>query len=1223
MLEHIHFYNSLNTSSYVNVIPKEFKPVYIISQNLLNNKVIDINKLMNNQLSQEEKNALNFINRSDEILSLKQNKKEFFIIDNLMLPNLGFQENMIGQAHIYFFKYNSSEKYLIFSKENKILKIQFEKNSILSINNDIKTDIISCLILLYTNEKELKKKFDSNIIDEYDLKKYYLVNKKWIETFKSIFNYNEVCKILSKCYYNYNSYNGYVKNIESFFELSELTNIVQNINEIPNCLKNEIKLYPDMDNSLKEYQCPVNFELVPKSLFNLLKQITKSIDERDPSKLKYKILIGNSTLYIQDNHNSNYFYIYSGYKNSLLTIINYFKEKYFYLDINKYLKKENMLYYIAKKNVDINKIDIPQDIYAGNKGLGKLILKYKFTEKLINDQIKNKNYSIYKNYKNFQKSILNLQRNNIDLSNNNYIYNIEILLSKRELKYLPVYLIEENQMNYCKKNLSFENFDLIENIIDENLKKNMMNQFKPDNLNNNINIEIISEYKINFNIRYMLVDETFCKDMELPYEKYKPFELMLLLNNKDFLLFFKNSKKLLKMENIKNISFNLSIFENKNNSKEAILSNLIKLYNSEREINNLLKNDKNNTSYECYIINKKWIQNYKKFYNYDSIIQKMNETGQNVNNNYLLSVLNNNKLLELFMNENNLCARQEKIFNNNGNEFHYPVNFEIVQKNVFDLIINEINTTNRINFGQNLNSVKIVLANNRIYIKYIQNYFYIGSYVNGEYKINYIIIINDKEILNKILNHLFNSYFGNEEEYLEKIKLDINKVNIVQNIINKNNIIGNFISIFPYNQTRGPSHCLGLQNIGATCYMNATLQCLCHINSLKKYFKDLNQLKQDISNKDYPLTKVFYQVITNLWKESNISYYIPETFKNKISELNPLFRGIQANDSKDLILFIFETLHNELNNPSSNSMNLNDLRNMNIPNELKIFRENYYSNNYSIISKIFYFEQSNNLKCCFCNYNKLSFNIINCIIFPLEKVRLFLVNKKPNGFENVTLEDCFEQSEDPELLNGANRIYCNNCGNNSDALSSNKLYNCPEILTIILNRGKGLEFNVEFKFPMYLNISKYIIEKTNHTKYELIGVLTHLGPSGMSGHFIAFCKSPVDRNWYCYNDAQVKKCKDAESEINSCGIPYILFYEKIIKKDFVLYFVYNGKEVYLEIKENLLFSDVIKQLYSNYSWIPREGVGFYIMKNENMELLMHNKRINENNLKNEDKIIIA
>ena len=101
MLEHIHFYNSLNTSSYVNVIPKEFKPVYIIYQNLLNNKVIDINKLMNNQLSQEEKNALNFINRSDEILSLKQNKKEFFIIDNLMLPNLGFQENMIGQAHIY------------------------------------------------------------------------------------------------------------------------------------------------------------------------------------------------------------------------------------------------------------------------------------------------------------------------------------------------------------------------------------------------------------------------------------------------------------------------------------------------------------------------------------------------------------------------------------------------------------------------------------------------------------------------------------------------------------------------------------------------------------------------------------------------------------------------------------------------------------------------------------------------------------------------------------------------------------------------------------------------------------------------------------------------------------------------------------------------------------------------------------------------------------------
>ena len=33
--------------------------------------------------------------------------------------------------------------------------------------------------------------------------------------------------------------------------------------------------------------------------------------------------------------------------------------------------------------------------------------------------------------------------------------------------------------------------------------------------------------------------------------------------------------------------------------------------------------------------------------------------------------------------------------------------------------------------------------------------------------------------------------------------------------------------------------------------------------------------------------------------------------------MNPLFKGIQANDSKDLILFLLETMYNELNKPNT------------------------------------------------------------------------------------------------------------------------------------------------------------------------------------------------------------------------------------------------------------------------------------------------------------------
>ena len=78
------------------------------------------------------------------------------------------------------------------------------------------------------------------------------------------------------------------------------------------------------------------------------------------------------------------------------------------------------------------------------------------------------------------------------------------------------------------------------------------------------------------------------------------------------------------------------------------------------------------------------------------------------------------------------------------------------------------------------------------------------------------------------------------------------------------------------------------------------------------------------------------------------------------------------------------------------------------------------------------------------------------MIFPLEKIRLLLIQKNTNGFAYVSLEDCFEINEESEIFNGQNQIFCNNCHRYSNALSYNKLYNCPEVLTIILNQHQKI-----------------------------------------------------------------------------------------------------------------------------------------------------------------------
>ncbi len=227
-----------------------------------------------------------------------------------------------------------------------------------------------------------------------------------------------------------------------------------------------------------------------------------------------------------------------------------------------------------------------------------------------------------------------------------------------------------------------------------------------------------------------------------------------------------------------------------------------------------------------------------------------------------------------------------------------------------------------------------------------------------------------------------------------------------------------------------------------------------------------------------------------------------------------------------------------------------------------------------------------------------------------------------------------------------NQIYCNICRRQSDAFSFNKLYNCPEVLTIILNRGKGLEFDVEFKFPFSINIDKYVIDKSCDTNYELIGVLTHLGPSGMSGHFIAYCKSPVNKKWYRYNDAQVTQCSDVENEIKTNGIPYVLYYQryqnltlpdikneegpsdntknnnKNIKNEFVLYFKYGEKEGYIELTGTEIFYDIANKIKEKNELIPKGANNFYLMKDNNMLTIDIYKGLQENGIKNGDKIWI-
>ena len=345
---------------------------------------------------------------------------------------------------------------------------------------------------------------------------------------------------------------------------------------------------------------------------------------------------------------------------------------------------------------------------------------------------------------------------------------------------------------------------------------------------------------------------------------------------------------------------------------------------------------------------------------------------------------------------------------------------------------------------------------------------------------------------------------------------------------------------------------VGLQNIGATCYMNATLQALSNTKLLTDFF--LTKYKFDANAYNKKMANEYYKVLINLWSDKKKNGdYPPYDFKQAISEENPLFAGIQANDSKDLINFLLERFHQELNY-AKKSNNDNEIVNVNQMDEmqtLKVFIEDYFKNNKSIILDCFYGILETRSKCSGCNITKYNFQIYSFLEFPLQEVnnymyqngrRMSLVNNDGSN-PDINLYECFDYYQKIDLMNGQNQMYCNICNENKDTYYGTTIYSLPNYLIINLNRGKGAVYSCKVVFPETLNLLNYVTFKDGITAMKLYAVICHIGPSSMSGHFIAYCRHRINDKWYKYNDSFVTECTKPQ-EYNE-GMPYILFYRAV------------------------------------------------------------------------------
>ena len=324
----------------------------------------------------------------------------------------------------------------------------------------------------------------------------------------------------------------------------------------------------------------------------------------------------------------------------------------------------------------------------------------------------------------------------------------------------------------------------------------------------------------------------------------------------------------------------------------------------------------------------------------------------------------------------------------------------------------------------------------------------------------------------------------------------------------------------------------GLTNLGNTCFMNSTIQCLSHTYELnnfllkEEYKKKLNRVPDSLVLWEYDKLRDV------MWSENCV--ISPGGFLHSIQRIARIkdaavFTGFQQNDVGEFLQFIIDCFHNSIKREVKMTISGSIVTSQDkLAVKCYEMMKNMYKKDYSEMLELFYGIHVSVIKSVDSKYENITPE-------PFFNLQLEL----PNNNNNPSIIDCVEKYTQKEILDQKIKV------NKKEETCSKTIsfWSLPKILVISLKRFNNNNRKDQrlVNFEHDLDMTKYVKGYKNATQvYELYGICNHSGGT-RGGHYTSFVKN-ANGKWYLFNDTKVIEVKNLDKLRTPQA--YCFFYRK-------------------------------------------------------------------------------